>query len=134
MFSLVLKSYIALTTFSLSLRISIVDSAGFTKEGFRGDPRHYDVSSHNSKVVCYWGTWANYRPKDGKFTPEDVDPTLCTHLIYSFAGLDAELDKIKPLDPWMDLEEGYALSGYRKATDLKYAYPHLKVTWSIQHS
>ena len=90
----------------------------------------FTVKGHDKVVVCYWGTWANYRPKDGKFTPEDVDPTLCTHLIYSFAGLDAELDKIKPLDPWMDLEEGYALSGYRKATDLKYAYPHLKVTWS----
>ena len=83
---------------------------------------------HNKKVVCYWGTWANYRPKDGKFTPEDIDPSLCTHLIYSFAGLDSENDTIKPLDPWMDLEEGYGLQGYRKATDLKYAYPHLKVS------
>jgi len=91
----------------------------------------YTVKGHDKVVVCYWGTWANYRPKDGKFTPEDIDPTLCTHLIYSFAGLDAEKDAIKPLDPWMDLEEGYALSGYRKATDLKYAYPHLKVTIAI---
>ena len=63
----------------------------------------FTVKGHDKVVVCYWGTWANYRPKDGKFTPEDVDPTLCTHLIYSFAGLDAEKDAIKPLDPWMDL-------------------------------
>lgn len=89
--------------------------------------REYTVKGHNKRVVCYWGTWANYRPKDGKFTPEDVDPSLCTNLIYSFAGLDSEKDAIKPLDPWMDLEEGYGLQGYRKATDLKYAYPHLKV-------
>ena len=88
----------------------------------------FTVKGHNKKVVCYWGTWANYRPKDGKFTPEDVDASLCTHLIYSFAGLDAENDAIKPLDPWMDLEEGYGLQGYRKATDLKYTYPHLKVS------
>ena len=88
----------------------------------------YTVKGHNKLVVCYWGTWANYRPKDGKFTPEDIDPSLCTHLIYSFAGLDSENDTIKPLDPWMDLEEGYGLQGYRKATDLKYAYPHLKVS------
>ena len=88
MFSLVLKSYLALTTFSLSLRILTVESAGFTKEGFRGDPRHYDVSSHNSKVVCYWGTWSNYRPNAGKFTPENINPKLCTHIIYSFAGLE----------------------------------------------
>lgn len=87
------------------------------------------VKGHNKVVVCYWGTWANYRPADGKFTPEDVDASLCTHLIYSFAGLDSENDVIKPLDPWMDLEEGYGLQGYRQATDLKYAYPHLKVSY-----
>jgi len=43
------------------------------------------VGGHDKKVVCYWGTWANYRPKEGKFTPESVDGSLCTHLIYSFA-------------------------------------------------
>jgi len=95
------------------------------------DMREWTVKGHDKKVVCYWGTWANYRPKDGKFTPEDIDPSLCTNLIYSFAGLDAETDSIKPLDAWMDLEEGYGLQGYRKATDLKYAYPHLKVTIAI---
>ena len=94
----------------------------------------WTVKGHNKVVVCYWGTWANYRPKDGKFTPEDIDPSLCTHLIYSFAGLDAENDSIKPLDPWMDLEEGYGLQGYRKATDLKYAYPHLKVGFWVLKS
>jgi chitinase len=87
----------------------------------------YTVKGHNKNVVCYWGTWANYRPSGGKFTPEDVDASLCTHLIYSFAGLNAETNEIKPLDPWMDLEEGYGLQGFRKATDHKYAYPHLKV-------
>ena len=52
-----------------------------------------------------------------------------------FAGLDTEKDAIKPLDPWMDLEEGYGLQGYRKATDLKYKYPDLKVkkTSSVCH-
>ncbi len=91
----------------------------------------YTAKSHDKVVVCYWGTWANYRPKGGKFTPEDIDPSLCTHLIYSFAGLDGDTDEIKSLDPWMDLEDNYALQGFRKATDLKYAYPHLKVTLAI---
>merc|ERR1711953_1086930 len=44
--------------------------------------RDFSVFSHNKKAVCYWGTWANYRPAVGKFTPENIDPTLCTHLIY----------------------------------------------------
>jgi len=136
MFSLVLKSYLALTTFSLSLRILTVESAGFTKEGFRGDPRHYDVSSHNSKVVCYWGTWSNYRPNAGKFTPENINPKLCTHIIYSFAGLEGSSSSeapwsIKSLDPWMDLEDEYRLAGFRKVTDLKYVNPKLKITLAI---
>ena len=92
MVSLVIKTYIALTTFSLCLRV-FVDSAGFTYEGFRGDPRHYDVSSHTSKVVCYWGTWSNYRPNAGKFTPENINPKLCTHIIYSFAGLEGSSNR-----------------------------------------
>ena len=33
----------------------------------------YSVSGHDKMVVCYWGTWANYRPVEGKFTPESVD-------------------------------------------------------------
>eukprot|EP00092_Neocalanus_flemingeri_P017579 GFUD01019020.1.p1 GENE.GFUD01019020.1~~GFUD01019020.1.p1 ORF type:complete len:440 (+),score=91.01 GFUD01019020.1:70-1389(+) len=91
----------------------------------------YNVNHHSKMVVCYWGTWANYRPKDGKFTPEDVDPSLCTHLIYSFVGLNETTNTIKSLDTWMDLEENYGLGGFKKTTDLKLRYPHLKVTLAI---
>ena len=91
----------------------------------------YTTEGHGKRVVCYWGTWANYRNGDGKFTPEDVDASLCTNLIYSFAGLDAETSSIKSLDPWMDLEDDYGLAGFKKATDLKYAHPGLKVTLAI---
>ncbi|XP_023349209.1 probable chitinase 2 [Eurytemora carolleeae] len=83
------------------------------------------------QVVCYWGTWANYRPGEGKFTPDHVNPDLCTHLIYSFAGLDSETWTIKTLDEWMDLEDKYGLAGFKKATDLKKFNPHLKVTLAI---
>lgn len=90
-----------------------------------------NVQGHDKQVVCYWGTWANYRPNQGKFTPEDIDPSLCTNLIYSFAGLDPNTWSIKSLDPFMDLSEDYGLSGFKKATDLKFAYPNLKVTLAI---
>lgn len=115
----------------LATAIFAVQGAGLYQEGFRGDPKHYEVSGHNSKVVCYWGTWSNYRPGNGKFTPESIDPKLCTHLIYSFAGLDSNTWEIKPLDPWMDLSENYGLAGYEKTTALKYANPKLKVTIAI---
>ncbi|XP_078098321.1 acidic mammalian chitinase-like [Mustelus asterias] len=43
------------------------------------------VSSY--KLVCYYTNWAQYRPIGGKFFPENVDPHLCTHLIYAFASM-----------------------------------------------
>jgi len=91
----------------------------------------FTVHSHTKMVVCYWGTWANYRPEGGKFTPDHVDATLCTHIIYSFAGLDTHNWTMKSLDPWMDLEDGGGLAGFRKATSLKYTHPHIKVTLAI---
>lgn len=33
-------------------------------------------------LVCYYGTWAVYRPDAGKFAVENIDPFLCTHVIY----------------------------------------------------
>ena len=91
----------------------------------------YNVGGHDKKVVCYWGSWANYRPDLGKFTPENVDATLCTHLIYSFAGL-SNTSTIMSLEPWLDLEDNYGLVGFRKATDLKILHLHLKVTLAIR--
>lgn len=39
------------------------------------------------RVVCYFTNWSQYRRGLGKFTPENIDPFLCTHLIYAFAFL-----------------------------------------------
>ena len=89
------------------------------------------VTSHDKVVICYWGTWANYRPGRGKFVASDVDGNLCTHLIYSFAGLDTGTWSIKTLDAWLDLEDNYGLKGFKKATDLRTSYPHLKVMIAI---
>jgi len=96
-----------------------------------GADKDSSVVGHNKVVVCYWGTWANYRPKEGKFVTENVDGSLCTHLIYSFAGLDTSKWAIKTLDAWLDLEDNYGLAGFKKATDLRIKYPHLKVMIAI---
>ncbi|KAI8496460.1 Endochitinase 1 [Branchiostoma belcheri] len=39
------------------------------------------------KVVCYYTNWAQYRPEPWKYYPEDIDPALCTHVIYAFAKM-----------------------------------------------
>nr|XP_022917656.1 probable chitinase 10 isoform X3 [Onthophagus taurus] len=55
------------------------------------------------KVVCYFTNWAFYR-KDGKFVPENIDRSLCSHIIYAFASLDAESLMLKAFDPWADID------------------------------
>ncbi len=58
-------------------------------------------------LVCYLGRWSAYRPGAGKFVIEDINPNLCTHIVYGFAKL--ENNKIAPFDSWLDLEEEWGL-------------------------
>ena len=56
-------------------------------------------------VVCYIAEWANWRQGLGKFTVGDIDPTLCTHLVYAFAVLNMATDSIEPAEPEYDLDD-----------------------------
>ncbi|XP_061712227.1 probable chitinase 10 isoform X1 [Cydia pomonella] len=67
------------------------------------------------KVVCYYTNWAWYRPGPGKYTPSDIDPSLCTHVVYAFAVLDADTLVMKPHDTSLDIENKF----YEKVTALK---------------
>uniref|UniRef100_A0AAR2JA12 chitinase n=1 Tax=Pygocentrus nattereri TaxID=42514 RepID=A0AAR2JA12_PYGNA len=48
-------------------------------------------------LVCYFTNWSQYRPSNGRFTPENVDPFLCTHVIYTLAtiGTDQQITTIE---------------------------------------
>ena len=58
-------------------------------------------------MACYYGSWAVYRPGLGKFDVEDIDPFLCTHVLYTFAGLQSSTGTIVSLDPYNDLYDNY---------------------------
>lgn len=53
--------------------------------------------SHKKVVACNLQTWARYRDQPGKFEIKDIEPSLCTHLIYNYVGLNTNDDSIKSL-------------------------------------
>uniref|UniRef100_A0A8C4RSD6 Acidic mammalian chitinase n=1 Tax=Erpetoichthys calabaricus TaxID=27687 RepID=A0A8C4RSD6_ERPCA len=38
-------------------------------------------------LSCYFTNWAQYRPPPTIYMPHNIDPCLCTHLIYAFATM-----------------------------------------------
>lgn len=67
------------------------------------------------KVVCYFTNWAWYRQGGGKYLPEDIDPDLCSHIVYGFAVLDRDSLTIKPHDTWADFDNHF----YERVTAFK---------------
>jgi len=55
--------------------------------------------------VCYVAEWAHLRQGLGKFTVENIVPTLCTHLVYAFAVLNVTTNSIECMSPEYDLED-----------------------------
>nr|XP_035935462.1 chitotriosidase-1 isoform X1 [Halichoerus grypus] len=75
-----------------------------------------------TKLVCYFTNWAQYRQGVACFLPKDVDPNLCTHLVYAFAGMkNHQLSSIE----WND----EAL--YQEFNGLKKINPKLKTLLAI---
>lgn len=81
-------------------------------------------------MVCYYGSWAVYRPGNGKFDVEHIDPFVCTHIVYGFAGLGSDNTMI-PLDPYNDLAENWGKGAYLRFTGLKKKNPELKALIAI---
>jgi chitinase len=80
------------------------------------------------QVVCYYTNWSQYRPKHGKFLPEDIDPDLCTHIIFAFGWLKkGKLSSFETNDETKDGKVGL----YERIMTLKKANPKLKILLAI---
>ena len=88
-------------------------------------------TAEKKKVVCYFGSWSVYRYGDGKFDVEDINPFICTHLIFTFAGLDPIDNVIVSLDPYNDIYDNWGLGAYERFVALKRLNPELKTILAI---
>lgn len=81
-----------------------------------------DKDATNARIVCYYTNWSRKRPGSGKFEITDIDPNLCTHVIYAFAGI-----KDNKIEPTEENDEEY----YKQMVALKEKNPNLKVLLAI---
>ena len=77
--------------------------------------------SEKKKIVCYYTSWSIYRTTPAKLESSDLDPFLCTHIVYAFA--DVRHDSIVEADLVTDIEK----NGYSGVVGLKKINPELKV-------
>lgn len=64
-------------------------------------------------------------------TPADIEPALssCTHLVYGYAGINADNFKLAPLISNEELDQTKGM--YKQITSLKTKFPSLKVMLSV---
>lgn len=82
-------------------------------------------------MVCYFGSWSVYRQGNGRFDVENIDPTLCTHIIFGFAALDEATSTIMSYDPINDLPDNYGRNAYGRFVALKSRNPSMKALLAL---
>ena len=81
-------------------------------------------SSFGSYVrVCYYSNWSQYRPEPGTFFPEDIDPHLCTHIVFAFAKINTA-NKLATVE-WNDDDL------YKRVEALKLKNPNLQTLLAV---
>lgn len=96
---------------------------------FASNPKPFDPLCHYRIPISYYLCF--FVSGLGKLTVADAEPALafCTHLIYGYADINAESNKVESLNPSLDLDQGKG--HYRIITQLKRKFPQLKVLLSI---
>lgn len=67
----------------------------------------------------------------GKVSPSDIEPALptCTHLVYGYAGINADNFKLAPLISNEEFDQTKGM--YKQITQFKTKYPKLKIILSV---
>ncbi|KAH8339656.1 hypothetical protein KR067_012162, partial [Drosophila pandora] len=86
-----------------------------TEATYPTDKPDLDALNGYFKVVCYFTNWAWYRKGLGRFTPDDINTDLCTHVVYGFAVLDYSELILRTHDSWADIDNKF----YTRVSSLK---------------
>merc|ERR1712168_553727 len=81
------------------------------------------MATANHQMICYFTNWSQYRPNEGKYMPQSVDPFLCTTLIYAFSIINTNNELVTY--EWNDDVL------YKAFNDLKTRNPHLKTLLAV---
>jgi chitinase len=80
------------------------------------------------KVFCYYTNWSYKRPGMGKFTPEDIDADLCTHIVFAFASIE---DNKLTASEDNDVGDAFTEGTYDRMMRLKEQNPKVKILLAV---
>ncbi|XP_041362147.1 chitotriosidase-1-like [Gigantopelta aegis] len=79
------------------------------------------------KIFCYYSSFAQTRNGIGKFLPENIDPFLCTHMIFAFVDISPNGRDLIAFN-WNDVGDNGL---YQRTISLKQKNPALKVLLAV---
>ncbi|KAK6625867.1 hypothetical protein RUM43_006166 [Polyplax serrata] len=85
------------------------------------------AGSSNGRIVCYYGSWAYYRPGVGKYDVDNIPTDRCTDIIYSFIGVNEKDWSVLVLDEHLEIQN----KQFEKFTSLKKKNPDLRLTVAV---
>lgn len=81
-------------------------------------------------IVCYFNSSAIYRTGRGHFKISNIRPELCTHLVYSYAGINPN-GTLTSLDPRADLPDYGGKNGLNEFNKLHRRYSKIKTIIAV---
>uniref|UniRef100_A0A182Q696 chitinase n=1 Tax=Anopheles farauti TaxID=69004 RepID=A0A182Q696_9DIPT len=83
--------------------------------------------NEESRLVCYFTNWSPDRDGEYAFNVNDIPVDLCTHVTYTFAGVDEHTFELRPTNRKYDILR----EGYERFAALKRANPSLKLSLAV---